>query len=159
LRLRAIIIFVCSVAAIAQEASPPSTRPDIEKIVREYILQHPEVLLDSIRMYQERERAAQQQKQKDAVKQHQAELNGDPASPFAGEAGSTATIVEFVRLSLRFLQAACPHDYQTVVGYAKLARSLQRLSDSWTGLRHCRQGCSCRTTAGRILQVLSVNDG
>jgi protein-disulfide isomerase len=108
LRLRAIIIFVCSVAAIAQEASPPSTRPDIEKIVREYILQHPEVLLDSIRMYQERERAAQQQEQKDAVKQHQAELNGDPASPSAGEAGSTATIVEFFDYRCGFCKQAAP---------------------------------------------------
>jgi hypothetical protein len=72
LRFRTLIIFVSSVAAVAQEPNPPPTRPDIEKIVREYILQHPEVLLDSIRMYQERERVAQQQKQKDAVKQHQA---------------------------------------------------------------------------------------
>src|SRR5437016_5285395 len=81
--------------AVAQEATPPPARTDIEKIVREYILQHPEVLLDSIRMYQERERASQQQRLKDALKQRQAELTRDPAAPFAGEPGSTVTMVEF----------------------------------------------------------------
>src|SRR5438876_10851144 len=88
-------VLVDSNQAVAQQAAPPPARSDIEKIVREYILQHPEVLLDSIRMYQERERAAQQQKLKDAVKQHQAELSDDPAAPFAGEPGSTVTMVEF----------------------------------------------------------------
>ena len=82
-------------STVAQEANAPPARTDIEKIVREYILQHPEVLLDSIRMYQERERAAQQQKLRDAVKGHQAELSGDPTTPSAGEPGRAVTVVEF----------------------------------------------------------------
>lgn len=80
---------------MAQEAGGAPKRPDIENIVREYILRHPEVLLDSIRMYQERERASQQQKLKDAVKQHQADLTADPADAFAGDPASPVTMVEF----------------------------------------------------------------
>ena len=88
-------VTVFASCTLAQEASPPPARPEIEKIVREYILQHPEVLLDSIRLYQERERASQQKRLKDAVKQHQQELSGDLTAPFAGEPGSTVTVVEF----------------------------------------------------------------
>ena len=112
--LLSITVFVSSAVlldsnkAVAQEASPPPARPDIEKIVREYILQHPEVLLDSIRMYQERERASQRQKLKDAVKQHQAELTGDPTAPFAGEPGSTVTIVEFFDYRCRYCKQVSP---------------------------------------------------
>ena len=42
-------------------------RQDIEEIVREYILNHPEVLLESVQRLQAQERLAQEQQRRDRV--------------------------------------------------------------------------------------------
>jgi protein-disulfide isomerase len=80
--------------ASAQEAVEEPARPAIEKIVREYILQHPEVLVESVRLYQERERTAHKERSKEAVSARLTDLQQDPSSPLAGTAGGV-TVVEF----------------------------------------------------------------
>ncbi len=76
----------------------PLTKAAIEQIIKEYILKNPEVLLDSVRQYQEREQASQKQRSKDAVAKQQNELLRDPASPATRPATAKTgevTIVEF----------------------------------------------------------------
>ena len=80
--------------AAAQEVDEESARPAVEKIVREYILQHPEVLMESVRLYQERERTAQKERSKEAVSARLTDLQQDPSSPVTGTAGGV-TVVEF----------------------------------------------------------------
>jgi protein-disulfide isomerase len=80
--------------AAAQQAVEAPARPAIEQIVREYILQHPEVLMESVRLYQERERTAQKERSKEAVSARLTDLQQDPSSPVAGTAGGV-TVVEF----------------------------------------------------------------
>lgn len=80
--------------AAAQDVSEEPARPAIEKVVREYILQHPEVLLESVRLYQERQRAEQQERAKEAVLARSTELQQDPSSPVVGPADGF-TVVEF----------------------------------------------------------------
>lgn len=80
----------------AQTQTPGPSKADIEKIVRDYILQHPEVLIDSIRQMQERERVSKLQKSKDALTSRQADLFSDPTSPASRPANEkTVNIVEF----------------------------------------------------------------
>jgi protein-disulfide isomerase len=85
---------VATVPAAAQQAAEQPARPAIEQIVREYILQHPEVLIESFRLYKEREQTAQKEQFKEAVSASLAELQKDPSSPVAGTAGGV-TVVEF----------------------------------------------------------------
>jgi protein-disulfide isomerase len=61
-------------------------RQDIEEIVREYILNHPEVLLESVQRLQAQERLAQEQQRREsagAVKPVDSEdhILGDPDAP------------------------------------------------------------------------------
>src|SRR6266851_1623136 len=86
---------LATLPAAAQEvAAEQPSRPAIEQIVREYILQHPEVLMESVRLYQERERTAQKERSKEAVSARLSDLQQDPSSPVAGTA-SEVTVVEF----------------------------------------------------------------
>jgi len=90
-------LIVSSVSA--QEISPagsprPLEKPVVEQILKDYILEHPEVLLESIRLYQERERAAQRQRSKEALLANLNDLQQDPASPVTGGEGGV-TVVEF----------------------------------------------------------------
>ena len=72
------------IPAYSQEAAP--AKSEIEKIVKEYILQHPEVLLESVRLYQERQQNAERDRARDAVASKSAELFRDVNSPASGPA-------------------------------------------------------------------------
>lgn len=96
-------------AAFAQAAPPAapqeSTRPAIEQIVRQYILQHPEVLIESFRRYKEHEQAAQKEQSKEAISASLSDLQRDPSSPETGAAGGV-TVVEFFDYRCRFCKQA-----------------------------------------------------
>ncbi len=83
---------------VAQDSSKPLTKPQIEQIVKDYIMHHPEVLLDSVRQYQEHARAEQQQKSQDAAKSRASDLYHDAAAPATvadAKAGQEIPMVEF----------------------------------------------------------------
>src|SRR6266496_1760052 len=90
---------LCSLAALGQETAKPPSKAEIEQIVKDYILAHPEVLMESVRQHQQKERAAQQQKTKEQIATKQAELTRDPTSPankpLAAKPGDQVTLVEF----------------------------------------------------------------
>jgi protein-disulfide isomerase len=90
----AVFSFLATLPAAAQAAVEEPTRPAIEQIVREYILQHPEVLIESFRLYKEREQTAQKAQSKEAVLANLTDLQQDPSSPETGMAGGV-TVVEF----------------------------------------------------------------
>jgi protein-disulfide isomerase len=99
LRFSAFVLLMMSVAGAqkppsAQEAYSEGSRAAIEQIVREYMVQHPEVLVESMRLYQERERAAERERSKEAVLARTKDLQQEPSSPVAGTAGGV-TVVEF----------------------------------------------------------------
>ncbi|HEY3841143.1 MAG TPA: DsbA family protein [Bryobacteraceae bacterium] len=97
-------------SAAAQQPSPEAPAPStekaaIEQIVRQYILLHPEVLVESMRVYQERERAEQQKRSRETVLAHLNDLQHDPSSPVTG-AGPGLTIVEFFDYHCGFCKRA-----------------------------------------------------
>jgi protein-disulfide isomerase len=70
------------------------SRQGIEQIIHQYLLQHPEVVKESLRLYEERERAAQQERTKAAILARLKDIQQDPSSPVVGKAGGV-TVVEF----------------------------------------------------------------
>jgi len=90
----AMFSFLAVLPATAQEAAQEPARPAIEQIVRDYILQHPEVILESVRLFKEREQTAQNVHSKEALSASLTDLQQDPSSPVTGKAGGV-TIVEF----------------------------------------------------------------
>lgn len=92
----AIVALVLSTGCLYGEDRPAvASKGEIEQIVREYIVRHPEVLIESVRAYQERERIAAQQRSREAVLAKRRELFEDAASPVAGKADAGIRIVQF----------------------------------------------------------------
>jgi protein-disulfide isomerase len=91
----------CPPVAAAQTA-PALTREQIEEIVREYLLKHPDVILESVRAHQARQEAEVQARARQAVVTRRAEIFEDPAAPAAGNASGDVTVVEF-------FDYQCPH--------------------------------------------------
>ncbi len=75
-------------------AAPPS---DITAAaIHDYILQHPEVLMESLQRYSEKQKTDAAARSRDAVAAHQTELFADPAAPAAGKAENSVAIVAFL---------------------------------------------------------------
>lgn len=106
LALLAALSLLARVPAVCQEAHELS-RAEIENIVREYILQHPEVIAQAANLYAEHEQAAQKARAKEAVVAKLADLQQDPLSPATGAAGGV-TIVEFFDYHCGYCRRAEP---------------------------------------------------
>jgi len=81
--------------APADKGSGALSREAVEQIIREYLGEHPEVILDSVRAYQEKQRAAQREQARDNLRARRDEFLNDPAAPIGGNPRGDVTVVEF----------------------------------------------------------------
>jgi len=70
-------------------------RQAIEKIVHEYILENPEILIEASQILQEREDSSRQDQILVAMKENADQIFFDPDSPVTGTLTGDVTIVEF----------------------------------------------------------------
>src|SRR3546814_3195957 len=63
-------------AVSAQEASPFDARQSeaIERLVQQYLLEHPEVLVEALRRYAQQQQAAEARRQAERSEEHTSEL-------------------------------------------------------------------------------------
>ena len=92
--------------------SPNLDREAVRKIVREYLLEHPEVIEEAIQVLQARRESREQDRARAALLEHDKALRSHPMSPVSGNPKGDVTLVEFF-------------DYQC--GYCK--RSLKPVRD------------------------------
>jgi protein-disulfide isomerase len=79
----------------AEKAATPTTETKIEQAIHDYIMAHPEVVLESVRAYDARAKQAQLQSARDKVQANLKELHSN--SPVAGDTkdANAVTVVEF----------------------------------------------------------------
>jgi protein-disulfide isomerase len=100
---------------------PVTNRGQVEQIVREYLLEHPELLVEVMSKLDEKEDAARQAAAKDLIAKNRAKLNNDGYSFVAGNPSGDVTVIEFF-------------DYNC--GYCKKVRpSLLKLIEEDKGVR------------------------
>ena len=76
------------------EALDDIAKREVEKIVREYIVNHPDVIVESIQALQARLRA-ERARTKEVIDARRGELLGDAASPVGGNHSGDVTVVQF----------------------------------------------------------------
>jgi protein-disulfide isomerase len=86
--------------ALGQEQSKPAEfdpaqETAIRKIVRDYLVGHPEVVIEAIQIYQQQQKVAAEQRKRDALKTQQAALFQNPHDPIIGNPDGDVSIVEF----------------------------------------------------------------
>jgi protein-disulfide isomerase len=82
----------------AQSAKGPAATTDkaaVEKIVRDYILNNPELITDAIRILREKKKLAENAGDMQMLASNRAELVSDPESPVGGNPNGDVTVVEF----------------------------------------------------------------
>jgi protein-disulfide isomerase len=103
------VALIGAAPALAQEATfDPGQTEAIEKIVHDYLLEHPEVIRDAIQALQAKEEAAKADQQASALAQHKDRLLNDPGSPVAGNAMGDVTIVEFFDYKCPYCKRVTP---------------------------------------------------
>jgi len=70
-------------------------RQEIEKIIHQYIMDNPRVILDAVARLQAREEASKEEQAKATLTSSREILNNDPDSPVGGNPNGDVTIVEF----------------------------------------------------------------
>ncbi|HYD68286.1 DsbA family protein [Azospirillum sp.] len=87
-----------ALAPVAQAQTPAFNdmqRRAIEEVVRDYLVKHPEVIMEAIEELQKRERAETAERQKTALSGNKQKIFQDPASPVGGNPQGDVTVVEF----------------------------------------------------------------
>mgnify|MGYP003339817352 CR=1 FL=1 len=83
-------------------------KKEIDALIGEYLRAHPEVILESIRAMQEREQAAQLQRQQEGLVSRRQEIERDPTSPVIGNPNGTVTVTEFFDYRCGYCKAVFP---------------------------------------------------
>lgn len=82
----------------AQEAASPLAgmqKEAVEQLVREYLLAHPEVVVEALQRYEQQQQALESERLKEALAAAATALTADPADPVIGNPQGDVTLVEF----------------------------------------------------------------
>jgi protein-disulfide isomerase len=91
----AALLAVVAPQIVRAQSFSPAQRSDIERVVHDYLLAHPEVLQDAMSELEKRQTAAQAEKYKVAVKEHAQQLFSSPNQVTLGNPNGNVTFVEF----------------------------------------------------------------
>jgi protein-disulfide isomerase len=91
----AALLLAAGTTAVRAQGFSPAQRAEIEKIIKDYLVSHPEVLQDVIAEIEKRQSMAEAEKAKAAVKEHAAMLFDSPRQVVLGNPQGDVTMVEF----------------------------------------------------------------
>lgn len=110
-RLLALAVTLVLLAVPAQaddSAGQNLSEAQVEQIVRDYLLKNPEVIVEALQLYQEREEQAEADRAKQMLMAHRDRLD-DPTGQFvAGNPQGDVTIVEFFDYRCSFCKRVMP---------------------------------------------------
>ena len=92
--MKRLILLAALVAAAPAQGDAPD-RGMIETVIREYILENPEIVMQAIEKLQERQALAEREADRKLVAAAAKEIFEDPDSPVGGNPGGDVTLVEF----------------------------------------------------------------
>jgi len=99
------LVVMATLAAWAADEPPARSKADveaIERIIRDYLLRHPQVIMDALQAWERRQEADKAARVKETIARRRAELSEDPSSPVGGNESGDVTVVEF-------FDYRCPH--------------------------------------------------
>jgi protein-disulfide isomerase len=104
-----------AIDATAQERAPapgtsegPAELNEFEQHVRDFLLEHPEVIMEALQILQERQRAAEAENLKRTIAERGDEILNDPAAPVGGNPTGDVTLVEFFDYNCPYCRRVAP---------------------------------------------------
>lgn len=103
--IRLALIPLLMLAAFTAKAED-LTEDDVKRLVRSYLLDNPEVILEAIEILQQREQAVKQAAEGETLSQLSDELIGQKGDPVGGNPNGSITLVEFFDYNCRYCKQA-----------------------------------------------------
>tara|TARA_B100000676_G_scaffold313036_1_gene390848 strand:+ start:2081 stop:2857 length:777 start_codon:yes stop_codon:yes gene_type:complete len=109
-RLIALVTLVFSLMpfATADEPLQDLTREEIEQIVREYLAENPEVVIDALRAYERNLVEQEAAEARRAMTELADDIYNDPETPFGGDPNADVIIVEFFDYRCGYCRRSAP---------------------------------------------------
>jgi protein-disulfide isomerase len=96
MRLLSVALILTILPALAPAQDAPKSKAELEQVIHDYLLKHPEVVIEAVAKYQENQRLDEKKKAEQSISTNQQQLINDPNSPAAGaDASKALTVVEF----------------------------------------------------------------
>jgi protein-disulfide isomerase len=121
------VLSICG-ASLLSSAQPNAAEPlsgaqtkAVETIVRDYLLNHPEIILQSMEKLREKERIAQEKAATQALSTNTKALLHHPMSPVSGDTAGDVTLVEFFDYQCGY----CKRVIDSMVGLVKSDKKLR----------------------------------
>jgi len=121
----AALMLAASAATLALPASaagPSPGKAEIERVIRDYLREHPEVVIEAFEAYKKKQEEAEQAAIDAALRDRKAEIESDPASPVGGNPAGDITVVEFFDYRCGVCKQVHPLVAELVESDAKIRR-------------------------------------
>ena len=113
--------------ASAADSFSDSQKTEVETIVRDYLLKHPEVLMQAMEVLQSRQEAEEKTRQLAAVKEHRRALLSNADDPVMGNLKGDVTVVEFFDYQCGYCKRVYPSLMDTVKADGKVRIVMKEL--------------------------------
>jgi protein-disulfide isomerase len=116
------VVFCCAVLALAPwhpadaEEFAPEQRQKIENLIHDYLLQHPDVLIDALRAAEQKLKSDADDKAKQALAARRKEIFDDPQTPVGGNPKGDVTLVEFFDYRCPYCKQVHPRLQELLAG-------------------------------------------
>ena len=114
------------IQAVAEGFSPKQTEA-IRKIVKDYLMENPEAIVDAIEAMQEKERVKADKEAEKTMKDRKTDIFSDPNTPVAGNPNGDVTIVEFFDYRCGYCKNVYPPMMQVIKDDGKVKLVLKEL--------------------------------
>lgn len=108
-----IAILIAAPAVYAQEDEPADaattlTEEDVEAIVRAYLMEHPEIIVEALQAFEAKRAAEEERRAAEAISTLIDQLNQNELSPVGGNPDGDVTIVEFYDYNCPYCKREAP---------------------------------------------------
>jgi protein-disulfide isomerase len=91
----ALLVLAVGSGPVAAQSLSAGQKEEVERIIRSYLLDHPEVLVEALQAAEEKSKKEAEEHARKAIGERRDQLVADPAAPVAGNPNGDVTIVEF----------------------------------------------------------------
>ena len=95
-----------AIGTLQAQSFTPQQKSELRELMRQFILENPSLLIESLEALQETE---QREQVGEAIRENQAALLEDPRSPVMGNPTGAVTVVEFFDYACGFCKQVLPH--------------------------------------------------
>ncbi len=121
------VLGLMALPASASEDIKPGQTKAVEKIVRDYLIQNPEIIVEALEAYRKKQAQAEVDATRRTLAERKAELRRDPGSPVGGDPGGDVVLIEF----FDYRCGVCKRVHPIVAKLMQTDKKIRRVYKEW----------------------------